>query len=177
MENQNSSFGLHTKWLSTKNLLYPCNSKEVKRQDKLYCYLLVTSHILPYVGGDWVKTADWCRRSERGWAAYCFQSSGEMSQARPSATRQQMKTYVAGRQRREGVHLRRDPRCDEQQPAGSARRGLLRGRDEVQGLLLLRDGNDPGHPASDPAAKRAACQQWAKGEDLAQCLAGAGACG
>src|SRR6188508_1093174 len=76
MENQSSSFGLHTKWLSTKNLLYPCNSKEVKRQDKLYCYLLVTSHILPYVGGDWVKTADWCRRSERGWASYCFQSYG-----------------------------------------------------------------------------------------------------
>ena len=76
MENQSSSFGLHTTWLSTKNLLYPCNSKQVERQDKLYCYLLVTSHILPYVGGDWVKTADWCRRSERGWAAYCFQSYG-----------------------------------------------------------------------------------------------------
>ena len=49
MENQSSSFGLHSKWLSTKNLLFPCNSKYVQRQDKLYCYLLVTSHILPYV--------------------------------------------------------------------------------------------------------------------------------
>ena len=76
MENQSSSFGSHTTWLSTKNLLYPCNSKLVQRRDKLYCYLLVTSHILPYVGGDWVKTADWCRKSEPGWVETCFQSYG-----------------------------------------------------------------------------------------------------
>ena len=123
MENQSSSFGLRTKWLSTKNLLYPCNSKEVKRQDKLYCYLLVTSHILPYVGGDWVKTADWCRRSERGWAAYCFQSYGrDVAGAAVREPRADEEPVWHGRQRREGVHLRRDPRRDEQQPAGSARR-------------------------------------------------------
>ena len=88
MENQSSSFGLHTKWLRTKNLLYPCNSKEVKRQDKLYCYLLVTSHILPYVGGDWVKTADWCRQQRARLGRVLLPVlRAATSRAQPSATR------------------------------------------------------------------------------------------
>ena len=149
MENQSSSFGLHSKWLSTKNLLFPCNSKYVKRQDKLYCYLLVTSHILPYVNGSWKKTSDWCRKSDPGWVQYCFQSLGPRrvgrGRAQPAADEDLLR---GGGERREGVHLRRDPRRNEQQHAGPEREGVLRGRRrEVPQLLLLGHGHDPRHPA------------------------------
>ena len=76
MENQQSSYGFHSKWLKTDDLLYPCDSSVVKEQDKLYCYLLVTSYILPKVGGDWAKVAGWCRRSDASYVATCFQSMG-----------------------------------------------------------------------------------------------------
>jgi cytochrome c553 len=63
-----------TKWLSKKDLLYPCD--KVKDRDKLYCYLMVTSRILPAVHYDFRKTATWCRKAETGWVATCFQSFG-----------------------------------------------------------------------------------------------------
>jgi mono/diheme cytochrome c family protein len=63
-----------TKWLKKSDLLYPCDV--VKRKDKLYCYLMVTSRILPATGYDWRKTARWCHRAEQGWVATCFQSFG-----------------------------------------------------------------------------------------------------
>ena len=63
-----------TKWLSKKDLLYPCDT--VERRDKLYCYLMVTSRILPVVHYDFRKAAAWCHRAERGWVATCFQSFG-----------------------------------------------------------------------------------------------------
>ena len=63
-----------TKYLSKKDLLYPCDT--VKKRDKLYCYLMVTSRILPAVQYDWKTAARWCRRAEKGWVATCFQSFG-----------------------------------------------------------------------------------------------------
>ena len=63
-----------TKWLNKKDLLYPCD--KVKDRDKLYCYLMVTSRILPVVHYDFRKTAAWCRKAETGWVATCFQSFG-----------------------------------------------------------------------------------------------------
>ena len=63
-----------TKWLKDKDLLYPCDT--VKRKDKLYCYLMVTSRILPAVDYDFRRTAKWCRRAEKAWIATCFQSFG-----------------------------------------------------------------------------------------------------
>jgi cytochrome c553 len=63
-----------TKWLSKKDLLYPCD--DVAAQDKLYCYLMVTSRVLPVVHYDFRKAAAWCRRAEKGWVATCFQSFG-----------------------------------------------------------------------------------------------------
>ncbi len=74
MENQQSSYGLTSKWLRKDNLLYPCTI--VAKVDKLYCYLLVTSQILPRVSYDWKKTAEWCRRSDPGFVDICFQSYG-----------------------------------------------------------------------------------------------------
>jgi len=63
-----------TKWLNKKDLLYPCD--KVKDRDKLYCYLMVTSRILPAVHYDFRKTSAWCRKAEAGWVATCFQSFG-----------------------------------------------------------------------------------------------------
>ena len=63
-----------TRWLSKKNLIYPCNV--VAERDKLYCYLMVTSRILPEVGYRWAVAARWCRRSEPAWIVTCFQSFG-----------------------------------------------------------------------------------------------------
>jgi len=63
-----------TKWLSKKDLLYPCD--KVAAGDKLYCYLMVTSRVLPVVHYDFRKAAAWCRKAERGWVATCFQSFG-----------------------------------------------------------------------------------------------------
>lgn len=74
MENQQSSYGITSPWLKKDDLLYPCGI--VSRSDKTYCYLLATSRILPQVGWDWGKAADWCRRSEKGFVHLCFQSYG-----------------------------------------------------------------------------------------------------
>jgi cytochrome c553 len=63
-----------TKWIRKKDLLYPCD--EVAGRDKLYCYLMVTSRILPVVRYNFRKAAAWCRKAETGWVATCFQSFG-----------------------------------------------------------------------------------------------------
>jgi cytochrome c553 len=63
-----------TKWLSKKDLLYPCDN--VAARDKLYCYLMVTSRVLPVVHYDFRKAAAWCRKAQTGWVATCFQSFG-----------------------------------------------------------------------------------------------------
>jgi mono/diheme cytochrome c family protein len=63
-----------TKWLKKSDLIYPCNV--VKQKDKLYCYLMITSRILPAVNYDFRKTASWCWRAEKAWIATCFQSFG-----------------------------------------------------------------------------------------------------
>ena len=74
MENANSSYGTTSKWLRSDDLIYPCN--EVAERHKYYCYLLVTSRILPAVGGSLERTADVCRESEPDWVGECFESFG-----------------------------------------------------------------------------------------------------
>lgn len=177
MENQSSSFGLHSKWLSTKNLLFPCNSKYVKRQDKLYCYLLVTSHILPYVGGDWVKTADWCRRSERGWVDYCFQSYGRDVAGAAVRNPEQMRNLCAeaGSGEKECLYgaIRDVMNNNPQDPNGKALCEIV--KPKFRAYCFFGMGTILGTQHSDAAGKQEACGQWAKGEDLAQCMTGAGA--
>jgi hypothetical protein len=74
MENISSSYGIQSKWLRDDDLLYPC--KTVAERHKLYCYLMVTSRILPAVGYDFAKTSKLCRTSESAWIETCFQSLG-----------------------------------------------------------------------------------------------------
>jgi cytochrome c553 len=73
MQNLDTTMGI-SKYLSNKNPIYPCNI--VADRDKVYCYLMVTSRILRLDGFNWTKTAAWCRKSEPGWVATCFQSMG-----------------------------------------------------------------------------------------------------
>jgi len=177
MENQSSSFGLQSKWLSTKNLLYPCNSKLVQRRDKLYCYLLVTSHILPYVSGDWVKTADWCRRSERGWVDICFQSYGRDVAGAVVRDPRQMRNLcaMAGSGEKECIFgaIRDVMNNNNQDPNGKAFCEVVKAK--FRAYCFFGMGSILGTQHADAEGKRAACEQFAKGEDLAQCMTGAGA--
>jgi mono/diheme cytochrome c family protein len=177
MENQSSSFGLRTKWLSKKNLLYPCNSDLVQRRDKLYCYLLVTSHILPNVNGDWKKTADWCRKSERGWADYCFQSYGRDVAGNAGRDPQGMKQLCAqaGSGEKECIYgaIRDVMNNNPQDPNGKAFCEVV--KPAFRSSCFFGMGTILGTQQSTPETKRQACEQWAKGDDLAQCLLGAGA--
>ena len=74
MENYQSSYGVKSRWLRDKDLIYPCNA--VAKRHKYYCYDMVTARILPKVDYNWVKAAKWCRKSEQGWVPICFQSLG-----------------------------------------------------------------------------------------------------
>jgi mono/diheme cytochrome c family protein len=74
MENISSSYGIESKWLREDDPIYPCQT--VADRHKLYCYLMVTSRILPMVDYDFAKAETWCRKSEEGWVATCFQSLG-----------------------------------------------------------------------------------------------------
>ena len=74
MENYQSSYGITSRWLKAKDLIYPCDS--VAEKYKYYCYDLVTARILPKVNYNWKKAAVWCRKSEKNWVKVCFQSMG-----------------------------------------------------------------------------------------------------
>ncbi len=74
MENYQSSYGVTSRWLKAKDLIYPCDS--VAEKYKYYCYDLVTARILPKVNYNWKKAAAWCRRSEPRWVPVCFESMG-----------------------------------------------------------------------------------------------------
>jgi hypothetical protein len=74
MENISSSYGFTSKWLKDDDPVYPCNW--VAEDDKLYCYLMVTSRILREVDWDWRKAAEICAGVEPNWVATCFQSYG-----------------------------------------------------------------------------------------------------
>jgi hypothetical protein len=77
-----------SRYVKPNDPIYPCN--RVARRHKVYCYLQVTERILQVVGYNWAKVAGWCRRSEPGWVATCFQSFGRdasgSSQYRPEQT-------------------------------------------------------------------------------------------
>ena len=174
MENLSSSFGLRSRWLKKDNLLYPCNI--VSRQDKLYCYLLVSSRILPEVGWNWERAADWCRRSEKDFVDICFQSYGRDASGAATQNPELAKGYCAraGSGERECVfgavrdianNNSRDPRaghfCEIVKPG-------------LRSHCFYGLGTILGTQNADPAAKREACAKFARGRDLADCVSGAG---
>jgi hypothetical protein len=74
MENLSSSYGIESRWLRDDDPIYPC--QVVAERHKLYCYLMVTSRILPLVDWDFAEAAKVCRKSEDAWVATCYQSLG-----------------------------------------------------------------------------------------------------
>ena len=176
MENQSSSFGLKTKWLSNKNLLYPCNSKLVDRRDKLYCYLLVTSHILPSVGGDWKKTADWCRRSEPGWVDTCFESYGRdvSGNAVQDPGRIRELCAMAGSGEESCLYgAVRDILNNNSRDFG-AKELCENVQQKFRARCYFGIGSILGTQHADAAGKQQACAEFAKGKDYEDCLDGAG---
>jgi hypothetical protein len=75
MENISTSYGVRSKWVKgAEDPVYPC--QVVEEDDKLYCYLMVTSHVLRVLDWDWGRTAEICSQVEVGWVDTCFQSFG-----------------------------------------------------------------------------------------------------
>ena len=74
MENFATSRGAKSRYVKDDDLIYPCN--DVKEDQKYYCYLLITSRILPAVKYDFRKAARECLKSERDWIDECYQSYG-----------------------------------------------------------------------------------------------------
>ena len=74
MENLQSSYGVVSRWLKKNDPIYPCNA--VAARHKYYCYLMVTSRILPLVAYDWDRAVPMCQRSEKRWVGLCYQSLG-----------------------------------------------------------------------------------------------------
>ncbi len=177
MENQSSSFGLKTTWLSNTKLLYPCNTKLVQRRDKLYCYLLVTSHILPNVGGDWVKTADWCRKSEPAWVETCFESYGRDVSGTAVQNPDRIRELCANAGSGEESCLYgavRDVLNNNSQDFG-AKELCEAVQAKFRSRCYFGIGSILGTQHADIAGKTAACEEFAKGRDLEDCLDGAGA--
>jgi hypothetical protein len=79
MENVNAangtSIGFKTTWVKPNDLVYPCDAP-VTKGHRLYCYMMVTSRILPANGYNWQATAKICAHVEKQWIATCFQSFG-----------------------------------------------------------------------------------------------------
>jgi hypothetical protein len=74
MENISTSYGVKSRWVKDSDPVYPCDV--VKENDKLYCYLMVTSHVLRVNGWNWGGAAKTCAGVEKNWVATCFQSYG-----------------------------------------------------------------------------------------------------
>ena len=178
MENQQTSYGAKSKWLKDDDLLYPCSI--VERADKLYCYLLVTSYILPKVDADWSETARWCRKAETEFIPICFQSMGRDASG--------LRAAGAGE----------DPSASAPPPAtcarecifGAARDILNNNSDDLRGRTLCETapaaarsycfyglGSIIGAVHPDEAGRVAACTRFAAPPDRPDCLSGARSAG
>ena len=173
MENQQSSYGIRSKYLKKDDLLYPCDV--VKDQDKLYCYLLVTSYILPQVGYDWKKTADWCRKSDAGFVQYCFQSYGRdaSGSAREDPNGIIKNCSQAGSGERECIFgAVRDILNND--PSDTRSKQLCEKVDsQFRSYCTYGIGSIVGTYYSTPAEQRSACEKFSPGGELSQCLSGA----
>ncbi len=101
MENFTTFYKVRTHWVSSKDLLYPCDAVTVRY--KYYCYDLVTAHILPAVHWNWKRAADVCWHAEKAWIAECFRSYGRdaWSTTGPSASWALRLCRLAGSMQRE----------------------------------------------------------------------------
>ncbi len=175
MENQQSSYGITSPWLKQDNPLYPCGI--VSRSDKTYCYLLVTSQILPRVGWDWKKTADWCRKSEEGFVELCFQSYGRdasgSSRQDPAKTRALCANAGSGEEQCIFGAVR-DFLNTDPSDLGAARLCEL-AKSAHRSNCAFGIGSIVAVKHSAAAARRADCRRFLAGRYYVDCLRGANA--
>ena len=174
MENLSSSFGLKSRWVDDKNLLYPCTM--VGDRDKLYCYLLVTSRILPQVEWDWTRAADWCRKSEPGWVDTCFQSYGRDAAGTARQDADEAKRYCdfAGSGERECVYGAVRDIMNNNARAPDARRLCEIVDSAFRSYCFEGIGTIVGVQYATVAERRTGCAHFARGRDLEDCVRGAG---
>ncbi|HEU4941731.1 MAG TPA: c-type cytochrome [Gaiellaceae bacterium] len=173
MENQQSSYGITSPWLKKDDLLYPCGI--VSRSDKTYCYLLATSRILPQVGWDWEKAADWCRKSEKGFVHLCFQSYGRDASGSsiqdPAKIRDLCAKAGSGEQECIFGAVRDILNTDPTDLRASRLCQLV--KPEHRAHCAYGIGSIVAVTHSDTAAKRADCRRFQPGRYYADCLRGA----
>ncbi|MGB2952058.1 MAG: cytochrome c [Gaiellaceae bacterium] len=175
MQNLMPMAGIKTKWLRTGDLLYPCNV--VAARDKLYCYLMSTSRILPAVGYNWHKAAAWCRRAEHGWVATCFQSfgrdaSGQSVQNPPAIV---AICRIAGTMERECIYgAARDLTSNDANGRRAARMCLL-SPPGMRPYCFNGIGTILGGFKAEAAGRRAECAQVTPRRYLSDCYRGAAA--
>jgi cytochrome c553 len=172
MENQQSSYGIKSKWLKTDDLLYPCDI--VAQENKLYCYLLVTSYILPHVGWDWKKTADWCRKSDAGFVAYCFQSYGRdaSGQARENPSGIIPTCHKAGSGEKECIFGAVRDILNNEPTDIRARRLCSNASSEFRSYCTYGIGSMVGTYYSTASDRRAACVKFSLPGSLSECIKG-----
>jgi mono/diheme cytochrome c family protein len=174
MENLSSSFGITSRYVREDNLLYPCNI--VSHQDKLYCYLLVTSRILPKVGWDWKKAADWCRKSEQEFVNICFQSYGRDASGTAVQDPVQANKFCsqAGSGEKECIFgaARDIMNNNSQDPRGKRFCEVVKAKFRAHCFWGL--GTIIGTQYADQESRRSACARFQlRTRDLQQCIDGA----
>ena len=174
MENQASSFGIESKWLRKSDPLYPCNV--VKKRDKLYCYLMVTSQILPRVSWNWDKTTRWCRRSDAGFVATCFQSYGRDASGTSRQNPDGILSICARAKTMERECIFGAVRDVLNNNASDLRAKALceRVKQGIQWYCYHGIGTILGTLHRGNADRRAACRRFVTGPHLSECVRGAG---
>jgi mono/diheme cytochrome c family protein len=166
-----------TRWVSKKDLLYPCDA--VAARDKLYCYLMVTSRILPAVDYRWRTAAAWCRRAERAWVVTCFQSYGRdasgFSNQNPPQIVKLCANAGAGAGERECIYgAARDLTANDAGPARASRMCLLAPA-ATRSYCFEGIGTIVGGFANEAADRRARCNAGVPERWRAACYRGANA--
>jgi len=175
MENYQSSYGITSRWLKPKDLIYPCNS--VAEKYKYYCYDLVTARILPKVNWNWKKAAAWCRRSEPKWVRVCFESMGRDASGftRLNPVRVLRICRVAGNMARECIYA---AAVDMTYTDVSARRAKIlcnTAPAATRNYCWIGIGEILGSLSRDPAKGKASCDEATSRRSYrAACYRGAG---
>jgi mono/diheme cytochrome c family protein len=175
MENISSSYGVTSRWLRKDDLIYPCNA--VARRHKVYCYLMVTSRILPEVGYDFRKTAAFCRKSEPGWVDTCYQSLGRDASGQTRQDPEKIRPLCAYAGAGEGECLYGAARDMTSNYANPRRAAELCGGAPARyrERCFFGIGTIVGSLEATDEARRAACRQVGAGAAARACIRGTGA--
>jgi hypothetical protein len=179
MENVNAangtSVGFKTPWVRSDDLVYPCDAPVAKKHE-LYCYLMVTSRILPANGYDWKATAQICAHVDKAWIATCFQSYGRDvdGSTRQDPVRDRALCKLAGKWEGACVYgVVRDMTANY--AGGKQASAFCRIVDaKLKGYCYQGLGTILGTLNQTTAERRAACTKFSPRPFLDACLRGAG---